>query len=104
MVYNVVITEDAEADLDQYISYLLFVKKNKQAAKNLLDDFEATIRTLEIAAGSLKPCDNIKLKELGYHRIHFLTHRYFMLYRIEGNLVFVDNIFHELQDYENKMM
>ena len=29
---------------------------------------------------------------------------YFILYRIEGNLVFIDNIFHELQDYENKIM
>lgn len=27
----------------------------------------------------------------------------FMMYRIVGNVVFVDNIFHELQDYENKM-
>lgn len=27
----------------------------------------------------------------------------FMLYRMEDNVVFVDNIFHELQDYENKM-
>ncbi|MFR2038592.1 MAG: type II toxin-antitoxin system RelE/ParE family toxin, partial [Anaerobutyricum sp.] len=33
----------------------------------------------------------------------FLSHRYFMLYRIENDTVYVDNIFHELQDYENKM-
>lgn len=37
-------------------------------------------------------------------RINFLKHRYFMLYRIESNLVFIDDIFHELQDYENKMI
>lgn len=40
---------------------------------------------------------------VGYHRINFLRHRYFMLYRIEENTVFIDDIFHELQDYENKM-
>lgn len=34
---------------------------------------------------------------------NFLSHRYFMLYRIENDTVYVDNIFHELQDYENKM-
>lgn len=28
---------------------------------------------------------------------------YFMLYRIKEDIVFVDNIFHELQDYENAM-
>ena len=36
-------------------------------------------------------------------RNNFLSHRYFMLYRIENDTVYVDKIFHELQDYENKM-
>ena len=104
MAYNVVITIYAEEDLNRYIRYLLFDKKSEQAAKNVLDDFETTIESLKIVAGSLKLCENPRLKELGYHRINFHTHRYFMLYRIDGNDVFVDNIFHELQDYENKMM
>lgn len=29
-----------------------------------------------------------------------LSHRYFMIYHLEENTVFVDEIFHELQDYE----
>ena len=29
---------------------------------------------------------------------------YFMLYRIENDVVYVDDIFHELQDYENRMI
>ena len=45
-----------------------------------------------------------RLQMLGYRRINFLSHRYFMLYRIEEDIVFIDNIFHELQDYENRMM
>lgn len=104
MVYNVVVTIDAEEDLNRYIRYLLFDKGSDQAARNVLDDFEATIESLKNVAGSLKLCDNPRLKELGYHRINFYSHRYFMLYRIEGSNVFVDNIFHELQDYENKIM
>lgn len=56
MDYRVVVTKEAEEDLNQFIQYLLFAKKNKQAAQNVLDD-----------------------------------------------LVFVDDIFHELQDYENIM-
>lgn len=104
MDYKVVITEDAEEDLDRYVRYLLFEKKSRQAAGNLLDDFEATKVSLSRVAGSLKECENPRLRELGYRRINFLTHRYFMLYRIERDIVFVDNIFHELQDYENKMI
>ena len=103
MDYRVVMMESAEEDLDRFVTYLLFEKKSKQAAGNLLNDFEATKVSLSRVAGSLKLCDNPKLKELGYRRINFLSHRYFMLYRIEDNTVFVDNIFHELQDYEDKM-
>lgn len=38
MVYKVVVTKDAEEDLDSFIRYLLFEKKNKQAAQCVLDD------------------------------------------------------------------
>ncbi|MCR5404207.1 MAG: type II toxin-antitoxin system RelE/ParE family toxin [Butyrivibrio sp.] len=104
MEYRVVITSDAEADLDGFLRYLLLEKKSGQAAANMLNDFEATKITLSKVAGSLKLCDNPRLKELGYRRMNFMSHRYFMLYRIEGDTVIVDNIFHELQDYENKIM
>lgn len=39
MAYKVVLTLDAEEDLDRYIRYLLFVKKSQQAAENLIHDF-----------------------------------------------------------------
>ena len=103
MDYRVVITIDAEEDLDRYVRYLLFIKKNEQAARNLLDDFEITKQNLSRVAGGLKYCENPRLREQNYKRINFLSHRYFMLYRLEGNMAIVDNIFHELQDYENKM-
>ena len=104
MDYKVLITSDAEADLDGFIRYLLYEKKSEQAASNLLNDFEATKQTLAKVADRLKLCDNPKLSALGYRRMTFMSHRYFMLYRIEGDTAVVDNIFHELQDYENKMI
>ena len=104
MDYKVVVTAEAEEDLNQFIQYLLFAKKNQQAAKNVLDDFEDTIKKLKYVADSLKVCDNPRLQSLGYRRINFQQHRYFMLYRIENDVVYVDDIFHELQDYENRMI
>ena len=77
---------------------------NKQAAKNVLVDFEDTINKLKYVASSLNVCDNPRLQSLGYRRINFQQHRYFMLYRIENDVVYVDDIFHELQDYENRMI
>lgn len=104
MDYKIFVSEDAEMDLDNFVRYLLFVKKNEQAAQNLLNDFEITKQNLARVAGSLKDCVNPRLKEHGYKRINFATHRYFMLYRIDDNRVIIDNIFHELQDYEGKFI
>ena len=103
MDYKIVMSKGAEEDIDRFVTYLLFEQKSEQAARNLINDFEATKINLTNVAESLKLCDNPKLRELGYHRINFLSHRYFMLYRIENDTVYVDNIFHELQDYENKL-
>ena len=103
MDYKVVVTKDAEEDLERFIKYLIIEKESLQAAENLLNDFDATTESLKHVAGSLKLCDNPRLRQLEYRRINFLNHRYFMLYRIVDAVVFVDNIFHELQDYENKM-
>lgn len=103
MDYRVVITSDAEEDLDKFIKYLLFEKESPQAAQNVLNDFDATKESLKHVAGSLKLCDNPRLRKSGYRRINFLNHRYFMMYRIEDDVVYIDNIFHELQDYECKM-
>ena len=46
MDYKVVVTSDAEEDLDRFIQYLL-LEKNEQAARNVLDDFEDTLNCLK---------------------------------------------------------
>ena len=38
MEYKVVVTSDAEEDLDRFIRYLLFEKRSEQAATNVLND------------------------------------------------------------------
>ena len=103
MDYKVVVTRDAEEDLERFIKYLILEKESMQAAQNVLNDYDATVESLKHVAGSLKLCDNPRLHQLEYRRINFLNHRYFMLYRIVDEVAFVDNIFHELQDYESKM-
>ena len=103
MDYRIMMSCDAQEDLERAIQYLLFEKKSEQAAQNVLDDFEKTRDSLKMIAGSLKICENPELAKSGYRRINFFSHRYFMLYRIEDDIVYIDNIFHELQDYENKM-
>ena len=101
MDYKIVVTAEAEEDLNQFIQYLLYEKHNTQAAKNIIADFENTVDLLKYVAGSLKICEHPKLKSHGYRRINFQNHRYFILYRMYNDLVYIDNIFHDLQDYEN---
>ena len=97
MEYKVVITERATTKLDGFVRYLLYEKKNGQAATNVLNDFEATKRNLAIVAGSLKLCDNPGLKALGYRRINFLKHQYYIrtitLFSIENRLDIKSDLF-----------
>ena len=44
--YDVRITTEALEALNQYLSYLLFVKKSKTAYNNVLDDYYETVGDL----------------------------------------------------------
>ena len=94
-------THTAKAQLDHAVNYILCEFENEQAARSVIADAEDTRLRLSHVAGSLKLCDDPKLRALGYRTIHFKHHKYFMLYRIEGDKVYVDSIYHDSQDYEN---
>lgn len=103
MLYNVEITSKAQEDFDYIINYIITELKNPQAANNLIDDFIDTIDKLKIVAGSLKNLENVKFKAIGYKRINFQYHSYFMLYRVIDNTAIIDAVFHNLQDFESKI-
>lgn len=101
MDYKVIITHPARDQLDDVIRYILYELQNEQAALSVMQDADETGRRLSRIAGNLKLCDDPRLRTLGYRMIHFKNHHYFMLYRIEGSMVYVDAVYHDLQDYEN---
>lgn len=100
MAYKVIIMPPAKRRLDMYVYYTLETLKNKQAAKSILTDVKATKKRLSVIADSLKICDDPVLAKYEYRKIRFAKHKFVMIYRIEGNQVIVDGMFHELQDYE----
>lgn len=102
MEYEVVLTSQAQLDFRNITHYLLYEFKSEQAAIGVTDDMEKTIERLSYMASGLKLCDDPRLRDLGYWTIHFKRHNYFMLYRIEDGVVYVDAIYHDLQDYEDK--
>ena len=101
MDYEVILTIPAKAQLDHIIEYVLSKYENTQAALSIMDDAEETKYRLSHVAGGLKLCEEPRLRSLGYRTIHFKRHRYFMLYRIQDGMVYVDAIYHDLQDYES---
>lgn len=99
--YNIIISPKALSQLNSYIDYIQYTLLNDQAARNVWQDAIETKERLAMIAGSLKLCAHPELKRLGYHTINFKNHRYIMLYRINSAFVYVDAIYHQLQDYEN---
>lgn len=99
--FNVIISPKALTQLNDYIDYLQYTLLNKQAAYNVWQDAMDTREKLSKVAGSLKLCVHPLLRKYGYHSISFLRHRYLMLYRIDGQIAYVEAIYHQLQDFEN---
>ena len=87
MRFNVELSELAEKQYDNILSYIANVLKNPQALESVMDDFGY--------------CKNKRLKGMGLHKIGFENHRYLLVYRVKGSQVIVEGIYHELQDYEN---
>ena len=96
-------TKDVLNDLDRYIRYLLFVKKNEQAADAVLSDYDDTIAELEAVAGSLALMKNPRYAAKGYRVIRFKKHDYYLIYRVEGDVAVVYQMLHDLQDQEKSI-
>lgn len=101
MAYKVIITPLAKHQLEMYIAYTLSEFKNLQAARAIRDDARETKKRLSNVASSLALCEDEVLARHGYRRIMFTKHDFFMVYRIDKNVVIVDAMYHELQDYES---
>lgn len=102
--YNVKVTPDAEKDLRAHLVYLNNEKKNPQAVRNVIDDFNETANMLSTVASSIAEPDSEKLKTRGLKRINFKRHNYFLLYYIGADdVVYITNVFHNLEDFEDKL-
>lgn len=101
--YSVKVSAEAKADLDNILGYLKYEKKNPQAVRNVYKDYVETRKALAATADSKRNPDSLKLVERGLKRIEFRRHDYFMLFTIKGDKAIITNIFHYLEDFENKL-
>ena len=101
MVYKITITDFAFEQLNNITDYIFYNLMNPDAAERVLDDFENAMDKLRRTAGLFALCEEPELAQHGYRRYHFERHRYILLYRIVGQEIFIDRVYHELQDYQN---
>ena len=104
MQFNVELSELAEQQYDEILSYIANELKNPQTLKNVMDDFDDTIEKLEQMADSFGYCNSNRLREMGLHKIKFARHRYLFVYRVSKTQVIIEGMYHEMQDYENAII
>lgn len=103
MVYNIIITDEANSDLDNIINYILSTFDSTQAAKNILDDYEGTKERLSLIADGLKSRTDISPAFHQLHTIRFKHHKYVAVYALHDGKVIILGILHSSQDIKSRL-
>lgn len=73
MQFNVELSELAETQYDNILSYISNVLKNQQALENVINDFDDTIEKLEKMADSFGYCNSKRLKKWDCIKLNLLS-------------------------------
>lgn len=103
MEFKVIVTEHAAQQLENILDYLVYRLNSLQAASNLLNEVEAAYSKLEYMATSMPFCQDVYLRAKGYRKWPLSKHKYIILYQVKGANVYVNGIFHMLEDYQSKL-
>ena len=92
MAYKLRISKDANADINDIVSYMSLELKSAQAADAFLDDVEASYRRLVENPFIYAKCDDHLLERRGYRKI--VIKNYLVLFRIdeENQMVYIVRI------------
>lgn len=101
MLFRVEMSEKAELQYDNILDYVANILRNEQAVLAIIDDFDDAINTLEKMADSFEYCTSKRLRALNLRKFHLDKHKYLLIYRIVNDIVIIEGMYHELQDYEN---
>ena len=103
MRYNLSITEKAEEQLDRLVYYLLYNFCNRQAALRLLEGIEMIYERLEYNPFQFPDCNDEYLSKQGYRNAKLSDMKYHVVFKVIGNTVYVSGIFHDLEQYRDKL-
>jgi plasmid stabilization system protein ParE len=103
MAYKLITTDKMEALLDEKINYLLNILKSEQAAKHLLNNIDEIYNNLESNPYIYRESQDFYLHSLHYHEAKLPNMDYILIYRIEGEIVYILGIFNSRENYPKKM-
>lgn len=103
MAYKLIITEHAMERLDELVYHLLHHLRNEQAAKHLLDEIERIYDRLEDNPYQFPESRDSYLKKKGYHEAIVTQMNYTVIFAVNMDSVNVMGVFHQLEDYRNKV-
>ena len=101
MAYKVLATQKAEEDLDAIIQYMVETLYNPDAASSLLDKIEALYDRLSESPFIYALCIQPLLSAQSYRKA--VIGGYVALYKVDGNTVYIERYFSDLEDYAKKL-
>ena len=101
MAYNLVITNDANNELDKIVDYIAVNLQNTKAASDFLDQVDSSYDLLIDNPRIYQLCDYPAFKEKQYRKV--VINNYIMIYKIDEatNTVNVMHFFYGTRDYYN---
>ena len=103
MAYKLNVTEHADDLLDNLVYHLIYRLKNEQAAKHLLDSIENIYDRLEDNPFQFPECRDAYLAKKGYREAVVPQMNYIIIFDVGADVVNVVGVFHQLENYPNKM-
>ena len=103
MAYNLIITDHADELLDNILYYLIYRLKNEQAAIHLLNEINNIYDRLVKNPLQFPFSRDIYLANKGYHEAFIRQMNYTIVFNVTMNNVNIVGIFHQLEDYQNKL-
>ncbi len=102
-MYELLITEFADQDLDGIVEYIAVKLANPPAAGTFLDSVAACYKSLRRTPRMFSECEDRYLKRKGYRKA--LINHYLLIYRIDGKArrVYVLRFFYAGQDYVKQL-
>ena len=103
MAYSLIISEQADGQIDSIIKYLTHKLVNPGAALHFMDSLDSLYDRLEGDPYVFKESDDPVLRRRGYREAHFADMNYKVVFRIDSQEVYIVGVFHDLEDYGRKV-